>query len=85
MVEPKREQFRRFLCLLGSNQNRWLNSILIDVKTHKDSLSYLHSCVKEELQIYMSISLRDGGPSLSFLHSHDEREYLDSLVPKEIV
>ena len=64
MVEPEREQFGRFLCLLGSRQNRWLNSILIDVKTPKYILSYLGSCVKEDLHIYMSISLRDRGPRL---------------------
>ena len=46
MDELEREQFRRFLCLLGSRQNRWLNYILIDVKTPEDILSYLDSCVK---------------------------------------
>ena len=46
MVEPRREQFERFLCLLESRQNRWLNYILIDVKTPEDILSYLDSCVK---------------------------------------
>ena len=46
MDEPEREQFGRFLCLLGSRQNRWLNYILIDVKTLEDILSYLDSCVK---------------------------------------
>ena len=46
MVEPGREQFERFLYLLGSRQNRWLNYILIDVKTPEDILSYLDSCVK---------------------------------------
>ena len=46
MVDPEREQFGRFLCLLGSRQNRWLNYILIDVKTPKDILTYLNSCVK---------------------------------------
>ena len=40
MAEPGREQFERFLCLLGSRQNRWLNSILIDVKTPGDILYY---------------------------------------------
>ena len=43
----EREQFGRFLCLLGSRQNRWLNSIMIDVKTPEDILYYLDSCVKE--------------------------------------
>ena len=51
MVEPKIEQFGRFLCLLGSRHNRWLNYILTDVKTPEDILSYLHSCDKGELQI----------------------------------
>ena len=46
MAEPAREQFERFLCLLRSRQNRWLNYILIDVKTHEDILYYLDSCVK---------------------------------------
>ena len=46
MVVPEREQFRRFLCLLGREQNKFLNSILIDVKTPEDILSYLDSCVK---------------------------------------
>ena len=41
MDDPEREQFRRFLCLLGSRQNRWLNYIMIDVKTPEDILSYL--------------------------------------------
>ena len=51
MVEPKREQFGRFLCLLGSIQNIWLNSILIDVKILEDILSYLDSLVKEYIHI----------------------------------
>ena len=46
MAEPGREQFERFLCLLESRQNRWLDYILIDVKTSKDILYYLDSCVK---------------------------------------
>ena len=46
MAEPRREQFKRFLCLLGSRQNMRLNSIQIDVKTPEDILSYLDSCVK---------------------------------------
>ena len=46
MAEPGREQFGRFLCLLESKQNRWLDYILIDVKTLEDILSYLDSCVK---------------------------------------
>ena len=46
MDDPEREQFGRFLCLLGSRQNKWLDSILIDVKTPEDILSYLDSCVK---------------------------------------
>ena len=41
MVEPGKEQFKRFLCLLESRQNIWLNYILIDVKTPEDILSYL--------------------------------------------
>ena len=64
MAEPKREQFRRFIFLLGSRHNRWLNSIMIDVKTPEDILSYLDSCVKEEIHIYMRISLYDRGPIL---------------------
>ena len=51
MGEPKREQLGTFLCLLGSRKNRWLNSILIDVKTPEDIPYYLDSCVKEELHI----------------------------------
>ena len=51
MVEPEREQLRRFLCLLGSRQNRWLISIMIDARTPEDILYYLDSCVKEELHI----------------------------------
>ena len=51
MVDPEREQFERFLCLLGRRQNRWLNYILMDVKTLEDILSYLDSCVKEEIHI----------------------------------
>ena len=47
MDEPKSEQFGRFLCLLGSRKNRWLNYILIDVKTPEDILSYLYSCVEQ--------------------------------------
>ena len=46
MVEPEKEQFGRFLCLLGSRQNKWLNYILIDVKTPEDILLYLDSRVK---------------------------------------
>ena len=46
MNEPGREQFERFRCLLESRQNRWLDYILIDVKTPEDILSYLDSCVK---------------------------------------
>ena len=46
MVEPGREQFERFLCLLESRQNRWLDYIFIYVKTPKDILYYLDSCVK---------------------------------------
>jgi len=38
MDEPGREQFERFLCLLGSRKNRWLNYILIDVKNLEDIL-----------------------------------------------
>ena len=51
MAEPGREQFKRFLCLLERKRNRWLNSILIDVKTPEDILYYLDSCVKEEIHI----------------------------------
>ena len=47
MADPEREQFRRFLCLLGSRQNIWINYILIDVKTPEDIISYLGLCVKE--------------------------------------
>ena len=64
MVEPEREQFRRFLCLLRIIHNRWLNYILIDMKTGEDILSYFDSCFKCELHIYMSINLCDGGPKL---------------------
>ena len=46
MAELGREKFGRFLCLLESRQNRWLDYILIDVKTPEDILSYLDSCVK---------------------------------------
>ena len=46
MADPEREQFGRFLCLLGSRKNRWLNYIMIDMKTPEDILSYLDSCVK---------------------------------------
>ena len=46
MAELKREQFGRFLCLLGSRQNRWINYIMIDVKTPEYILSYLDSCFK---------------------------------------
>ena len=46
MADHEREQFGRFLCLLGSRKNKWLNSIMIDAKTPKDILSYLNSCVK---------------------------------------
>ena len=46
MAELRREEFERLLCLLGSRQNIWLNYILIYVKTPKDILSYLDSCVK---------------------------------------
>ena len=46
MDEPEREQFGTFLCVLGSRQNRWLNYIMIDVKTPEDILYYLDSCVK---------------------------------------
>ena len=45
MADPEREQFMRFICLLGSRQNRWINYILIDVKTPEDIISYLDSCV----------------------------------------
>ena len=45
--EPEREQFGRFLCLLGSRHNRWLNSIMIDVNTLEDIIYYLHSYVIE--------------------------------------
>ena len=38
IVEPEREQFGRFLCLLRSKKNRWFNYILIDVKTLEDIL-----------------------------------------------
>ena len=41
MADPGGEQFERFLCLLGSRQNRCLNSILIYVKTPEDILYYL--------------------------------------------
>ena len=51
MVDPEREKFGRFLCLLGSRQNRWLNYIVIDVKNPEVILSYLDSCVKEEIHI----------------------------------
>ena len=51
MIETKREQFERFLCLLGSKQNRWINFILIDVKTPEYILYYLGPCVKEEIQV----------------------------------
>ena len=83
MAKPGKEQFDRFRCLLGSIQNRWLNYVLIDVKTPKDILSYLDSCVKYELHIYMSINLCDGGPILRFSHLHSEREMLVSLAPEE--
>ena len=46
MGELEREWFGRFLCLLGSRQNRWLNYNLIDVKTPEDILYYLDSCFK---------------------------------------
>ena len=46
MVDPEREPFGRFLCLLGSKKNRWLNYIQIDVKALEDILYYLDSCVK---------------------------------------
>ena len=46
MDDPEREQFKRFRCLLGSRQNRWLNYILLDVKTPEDNISYIDSCVK---------------------------------------
>ena len=49
MGEPEREHFGRFLFLLESRQNRWLKSIMIDVKTLEDIISYLGSCVKEEI------------------------------------
>ena len=39
IAESGREQFERFLCLLGSKQNKWLNYILIDVKTPEYILS----------------------------------------------
>ena len=64
MANPEREQFKRFLCLLERRPNRWLNIILRDVNTPQDILYYLHSCVKEELQIYMSVNLCDEGPKL---------------------
>ena len=51
MVEPKREQFERFIYILGSRHNGCLNSIMIDVKTPEDILSYLNSCVKQEIHI----------------------------------
>ena len=51
MVDPEREQFGRFLYLLGRRHNIWLNSILIDVKNPEDILYYLHSCDKEEIQM----------------------------------
>ena len=51
MGEPNREQFRRFLCLLESRQNRWLDSIMIDVKNPEDNLSYLDSYVNEDIHI----------------------------------
>ena len=35
MAELGREQFERFLCLLESRQNRWLNYILIDARLMK--------------------------------------------------
>ena len=47
MAEPERERFRRFLCLLRSIQNRWLNSIMIHVKIPEEILPYLDSCFKE--------------------------------------
>ena len=46
MADPGREQFERFLFLLGRRQNRWINYILIDVKSLEYILSYLNSCVK---------------------------------------
>ena len=51
MADCEREQFGRFLCLLGSRQNKWLNSIPIDVKTHEDIINYLDSHVKEYIYI----------------------------------
>ena len=51
MDKHEREQFGRFLCLLGSRHNRWLNSILIDVKTLEGILCHLDSCFKEEIHI----------------------------------
>ena len=51
MGDPEREQFRRFLCLVGSRKNRWLNSIIIYVNTREDILYYLHSCDKEYAHI----------------------------------
>ena len=47
MVGHEREQFTRFLYLMGNRHNRWLNYIPIDVNTPKDILYYLHSCVKK--------------------------------------
>ena len=33
MVEPEREQFRKFLCFLGRSKNRSPNNIMREVKT----------------------------------------------------
>ena len=62
-----------------------IDGLIIDVKIPEDIISYLDSCVKEDLQIYMRISLCDGGPILWFSHLHGEREFLVSLAPKEPV
>ena len=50
MGEPEREQLVRFLCFLEIIQNRWIESIMIDVKTPEGILSYLGSCVKERFR-----------------------------------
>ena len=53
MAEPGREQFERFLCLLESRQNRWLDYILIDVKTLEDILSFFRFMCQINSFIYI--------------------------------
>ena len=57
----------------------------IDVKTPEDILSYLDSCVKEEIHIYMSISISDGGPRLWFPPLHGEMDLVVLIDPEEPV